>query len=705
MIFLKSNQVSFKHNLMSFFEIDGESAAAQPIPSDFFSPNGTSKIWIPENVDDVKPKLYSKYISVDDAINMYKAYAAKAAFDVTKGSTKLNKKSCVLTHRSTLCSRDRLPQSVYVDTTDRKKIKLTKIPILKGKDVQLLRYLEEKGKDWSNESTQNNERIKSRGEHRNRVSTLGIELPWNRRFWNSNRFRWFRFRFRFPKFWNCLMRFWFRLKKLTNRVLVLEPLPAGSGSNILGTGITGSGSGSNFLGTAGSGSGSSSSQIWRGYVVDYKNQSRKVNCFVGKDDAQIVVDKYLNKMKEDQSHTFEFICDKGKLVSLFWANEAPKVKYREFCDVVSFDATFHMNNNHRKSVTFVIGLLSSEITESYLWLFKTFLKTFGRQPTVVLTDEDAAMKIAIERIFHDSRHRLCMWHITRIYYLIYVFLYVLCVELSNDMKFKKHFNKLIWNSMIDASEFDIRWRSFIEDYKIQEITWFLKMFDVRESWILAYLRDMSLSGLMRTTTRQRHNQCFLDHPSNIFKIKSKISLKNMEHATDIYTSEVFINVKKEIEKSSTPKAVNEEDSESDREFLVPEKTFFSRLLMTRRNQVLNALAHFSFNMVYYACIYFSFLGLTKVNKIPSKYILSVILYEVLMKLCSSGEASSSSSSLYDPISQSVSILSKDAEKLKEFFELIKEEKVKVDGVSSTSSYSDSLLKRKDIYEFIEFPLE
>ncbi|XP_052626864.1 protein FAR1-RELATED SEQUENCE 3-like [Lactuca sativa] len=214
-----------------------------------------------------------------------------------------------------------------------------------------------------------------------------------------------------------------------------------------------------------------------------------------------------NNVEEDPSLTFEFICDKGKLVSLFWADEAVKVNYREFGDVVSFDATFRTTkyrmvfvpftgiDNHRKSVTFAIGILHSETIESYLWLLKTFLKTFGKQPTVVQIDEDAAMKIAIERIFPYSRHRLCIWHITQ------KLSSKVCAELSNDMKFKKCFNKLIWNSRIDASEFDIRWRSFIEDYKLQEVSWFSKMFDIRESWIPTYFRDMPLSGLMRTTSR------------------------------------------------------------------------------------------------------------------------------------------------------------------------------------------------------------
>lgn len=68
-------------------------------------------------------------------------------------------------------------------------------------------------------------------------------------------------------------------------------------------------------------------------------------------------------------------------------------------------------DNHNKSVTFAVGLLSSETIESYEWLLKTFLRTFEKAPVVVVTDEDPAMKVAVSRVFPLSRHRLCMWHI------------------------------------------------------------------------------------------------------------------------------------------------------------------------------------------------------------------------------------------------------------------------------------------------------
>nr|KAJ0207452.1 hypothetical protein LSAT_V11C500262530 [Lactuca sativa] len=278
------------------------------------SKSDSSRLGFLENADDVKPKLYSKYLSVDDAIHMYKAYAAKAGFDVRKGSTRLNTKSCVLTHRSMMCSREGFPQNVYVDKTDSKKNK-----------------------------AQRNSNIKRKG-----CPTFAKF----RRVGNSEVFELYKFEERHN---HDLVTEDYRHFLRSNRVKI-GPMKAYRIMQEL--------RGSNNVG---------------GTVVDYKNQSRKVNCFIEKDDAQMVVDKYLNKMKEDPSLTFE----------------------------VSYGI-----GNHRKSVTFVVGLLNSETTKSSLWLLKTFLKTFGKQPTV-LTDEDATMKIAIERIFPDSHHRLCMWHITQ----------------------------------------------------------------------------------------------------------------------------------------------------------------------------------------------------------------------------------------------------------------------------------------------------
>ena len=68
-------------------------------------------------------------------------------------------------------------------------------------------------------------------------------------------------------------------------------------------------------------------------------------------------------------------------------------------------------DNHRKSVTLGSGLLKNETTESYIWLLKAFKKAFNKAPNIVVTDQDGAMRRAIESELPDSKHRLCMWHI------------------------------------------------------------------------------------------------------------------------------------------------------------------------------------------------------------------------------------------------------------------------------------------------------
>ncbi|KAI3743378.1 hypothetical protein L1987_61085 [Smallanthus sonchifolius] len=96
-----------------------------------------------------------------------------------------------------------------------------------------------------------------------------------------------------------------------------------------------------------------------------------------------------------------------------------------FGNVISFDATFNTNkykmvfvpftgiDNHYRNVSVGVGFLASETIESYKWLLNQFLKSFGSHPKVVVTDQDPAMKQAIEQVFTESRHRLCIWHIMK----------------------------------------------------------------------------------------------------------------------------------------------------------------------------------------------------------------------------------------------------------------------------------------------------
>ncbi|GKA50444.1 FAR1-related sequence 5-like protein [Tanacetum coccineum] len=162
-----------------------------------------------------------------------------------------------------------------------------------------------------------------------------------------------------------------------------------------------------------------------GTTVDFKNFFRSVNCYIGDSDAHMLIHKMENRKKHVSDFSFDYLIENAELTTIFWADEVSKYSYREFGDVVSFDATFKTNkykmvfvpftviDNHMKCVTVAAGLLKNETTKSYIWLLKTFMKAFGKTPSIVVTDQDGAMRNAIEAEFGGSKHRLCMWHITQ----------------------------------------------------------------------------------------------------------------------------------------------------------------------------------------------------------------------------------------------------------------------------------------------------
>jgi hypothetical protein len=68
-------------------------------------------------------------------------------------------------------------------------------------------------------------------------------------------------------------------------------------------------------------------------------------------------------------------------------------------------------DNHNRCITFGAGLLFKEDISSYKWLLESFKKAFGREPNVVVTDQDPSLIQAVPAVFPNSRHRFCMWHI------------------------------------------------------------------------------------------------------------------------------------------------------------------------------------------------------------------------------------------------------------------------------------------------------
>nr|GEW19358.1 protein FAR1-related sequence 5-like [Tanacetum cinerariifolium] len=76
---------------------------------------------------------------------------------------------------------------------------------------------------------------------------------------------------------------------------------------------------------------------------DFKNHKKDVNAFIGESDAQMLINKMENKKNFVPNFMFQYLVENSELVAMFWADEAAKCNYKEFGDIISFDATFRTN--------------------------------------------------------------------------------------------------------------------------------------------------------------------------------------------------------------------------------------------------------------------------------------------------------------------------------------------------------------------------
>ncbi|MFS7907452.1 putative transcription factor FAR family [Helianthus anomalus] len=230
-----------------------------------------------------------------------------------------------------------------------------------------------------------------------------------------------------------------------------------------------------------------------GTIVDYKNCGRDIRDFIGDRDAQMIIEKFKARSENKVNCTFDTHIDDMELQLIFWCDGVSKLNYEAFSDVLAFDATYHTNmydmifvpftgvDHHKKCTIFGAGLLHNETIESYTWLLQKFLQAHnGKQPLLVLTDQDCAVKQAVANVFDKSIHRLCMWHIIE----------KLPAKIKGNDKrnaeIKKKFHKLVWNVYIKPETFENRWHLLIAEYGLEEHSWLTKMYSIREQWILRY---------------------------------------------------------------------------------------------------------------------------------------------------------------------------------------------------------------------------
>ena len=142
-------------------------------------------------------------------------------------------------------------------------------------------------------------------------------------------------------------------------------------------------------------------------------------------DGQLLFQLFENRKEMGNGFTYTIKRDADKKIThVFWANGSFRSAYKVFGDVVTFDTTYKTNcyelifaafvgcNHHGQTTLFGCGFLPNEKTETFEWLFNTWLEAMSYSPPKgIITDQDLAMTKAIKNVMPNTVHRYCLWHI------------------------------------------------------------------------------------------------------------------------------------------------------------------------------------------------------------------------------------------------------------------------------------------------------
>ena len=158
---------------------------------------------------------------------------------------------------------------------------------------------------------------------------------------------------------------------------------------------------------------------------DISNYRTRLNREVKGSDMTQVLDYFRKKQTEDPSFFYKFDLDEDKRVrNLFWTDCSSMKYYADYGECVSFDTTYMTNRynlpfapfvgitGHGQSCLFRCAFLHDETVDTFKWVFQTFLEAMGgKHPQTIITDQDKAMKLAIEQVFINTKHKNCLFHI------------------------------------------------------------------------------------------------------------------------------------------------------------------------------------------------------------------------------------------------------------------------------------------------------
>ncbi|WVZ89459.1 hypothetical protein U9M48_035862 [Paspalum notatum var. saurae] len=257
--------------------------------------------------------------------------------------------------------------------------------------------------------------------------------------------------------------------------------------------------------------------------------------------------------KENPQFFSDFQLDnEGKITSMFWSHASQQLDYINFGDAVTFDTTHKTNlydkpicmfvgaNHHLQCAIFGFALLGDETVETFEWVFNAIKTCMGIEgPRVMLTDQDPAMPIALLRVFPNTIHRLCLWHVQNRFM---PFLNELYARFEEE-DFKIQFQSIIHHPLTPR-EFETSWAMMLDKFNLHDDVTLKNLYEIREEWIPAffkqdYCRRSHVDG--NTPLHEFAKQMLkLLHSRKMKEAKETLACKGQRETITLYEFEVKV---------------------------------------------------------------------------------------------------------------------------------------------------------------------
>ncbi|CAB4407072.1 unnamed protein product [Rhizophagus irregularis] len=203
----------------------------------------------------------------------------------------------------------------------------------------------------------------------------------------------------------------------------------------------------------------------------------------------------------------------NELTSLFWVTSKQRNElWPKFHDVVIHDNTAKTNrykialslfveiDNNFKTRVLVQALTKYETQADYIWILQCTLKvTNNLSPRVLYTDGDPAMLAAVQVVYPQTRHLLCIYHIVE--------------NIKKKAKALLH-NDMVQNFIKDfyymhnsytEYQFELRYTEMLTKYELCRSYLEKKLYPSRKSWARYAISKVFTAGVESTQRVESNN--------------------------------------------------------------------------------------------------------------------------------------------------------------------------------------------------------